>query len=36
MVEGLTQLGGANIIQDLYGWERSDFSTLRVKPTYIF
>jgi hypothetical protein len=29
-------LGGANTIQDLYGWERSDYTSLHVKPTFIF
>jgi hypothetical protein len=36
LTKGLTELGGANTVQDLYGWERSDYSQLRVKPTFIF
>ena len=36
MLKGLKQLGGANIVQDLYGWERSDYTTLHIKPTFIF
>jgi hypothetical protein len=36
LTKGLMGSGGANIVQDLYGWERSDYSGLGVKPTYIF
>ncbi len=38
-IEPLTNLlhiGGADTVQDLYGWERNDYSTFRVMPTFIF
>ena len=31
----LERLGGANTIQDLYTWERTDYSSLHIKPTFI-
>jgi hypothetical protein len=36
LVNCLEKMGAANTIQDLYGWERSDYTTLGVKPTFIF
>jgi hypothetical protein len=35
LIEGLKDLGGANVVCDLFGWLRSDFATIKVKPTYI-
>jgi L-amino acid N-acyltransferase YncA len=34
----LVDQGGANIVQDLYGWDKEDFTgpKLQIKPTYIF
>ena len=36
MLYSLKKLGGANIVQDLYGWERSDYTSQHIKPTFIF
>ena len=36
LLDCLERLGGANTIQDLYGWERTDYTSLQVKPTFIF
>jgi hypothetical protein len=32
----LEKLGGADTIQDLYGWERTDYTSFLIKPTFIF
>lgn len=34
----LVEQGGANIVQDLYGWDKDDFTgpKIQIKPTYIF
>lgn len=36
LMDCLERLGGANTIQDLYGWERLDYTSLHVNPTFIY